>query len=88
MKIAGIFLLFMLFTGGFAASQALFYALTGRLYWRAFCPTQVRFSIKTKDKVKFDSFMAVEEYSAVILLGSFLLLPIIAMNSIGFVSFF
>lgn len=88
MHIAGLFLLMLLIPGGFMLAQAVFFHHTGRTFWRAMVPTTLRFMVLPKDSVEMDSFMVMEEWSALIFLGSFLMLPMIALNVMGFIALF
>ena len=88
MQFAGFVLVTLLFCGGFMLAQAIFFHQTGRIFWRALVPSGLRYAILPKDKVHMDSFMVMEEYAALLFLGSFLLLPLIAINVMGFISFF
>jgi hypothetical protein len=88
MAVAGVFLTMILFFGGFIAAEAIFYQQTGRMFWRAMVPTAIRFTVAPEDKVSLDSYMVMEEWAAVMFLGSFLMLPMIVLNVMGFVHFF
>lgn len=87
MQIAGAFMVFMLVCGGFALAQAIFYQHTGRAFWRAMMPSVLRYTILPDDKVELDSFMVLEEWVAIVFLGSMSMLPLIALNTMGFISF-
>ncbi len=88
MHIAGLFLVIIICGGGFTLAQAFFFHHTGRAFWRAMIPSGLRFTIVPNDKVELDSFMVLEEWAALLFLGSFILLPLLALNVIGFISFF
>jgi hypothetical protein len=88
MQVAGVFLTMMLFFIGLIAAQGIFFQQTGRMFWRAMVPTALRFTILPEDKVAMDSFMVMEEWAALMFLGSFLMLPMIALNVMGFAGFF
>ena len=88
MHIAGLFLLMLLLPGAFMMAQALFFHHTGRTFWRAMVPTTLRFMVLPQDKIEMDSFMVMEEWAALIFLGSFLMLPMIALNVMGFIALF
>ncbi|MFZ5950478.1 MAG: hypothetical protein ACOYXC_07220 [Candidatus Rifleibacteriota bacterium] len=88
MAVAGVFLVMTLFFGGLATAQAIFYQQTGRMFWRAMVPTAIRFTVAPDDKVALDSFMVMEEWAALMFLGSFLMLPLIVLNVMGFVGLF
>ncbi|MBU1107570.1 MAG: hypothetical protein KKB51_12945 [Candidatus Riflebacteria bacterium] len=88
MQFAGFVLVTLLFCGGFMLAQAIFFHQTGRTFWRALLPAGIRYAILPKDKVHMDSFMVMEEYAALLFLGSFLLLPLIALSVMGFIAFF
>lgn len=88
MHIAGLFMVLILCSGGFVLAQAFFFHHTGRTFWRAMVPSALRFTFLPGDKVELDSFMVMEEWSALLFLASFLVLPMIAMNVIGFISLF
>ncbi|NLF96913.1 MAG: hypothetical protein GX569_09265 [Candidatus Riflebacteria bacterium] len=88
MQFAGFVLVTLLFCGGFMLAQAIFFHHTGRTFWRAFVPSGVRYSVLPKDRVHMDSFMVMEEYAALLFLGSFLLLPLIALSVMGFIALF
>ena len=87
MQIAGALIVMMLFCGGFAMAQAIFYQHTGRAFWRAMIPSGLRYTILPDDKVELDSFMVLEEWVAIIFMGSMLMLPLVALNTMGFISF-
>jgi hypothetical protein len=88
MQVAGVFLTMILFFGGFALAQAIFWQQTGRMFWRAMVPTALRFTFLPDDRVELDSFMVMEEWAAIMFMGAFLMLPLIVINVMGFVSFF
>lgn len=88
MQVAGVFLSMLLFFGGFAVAQAIFFQQTGRLFWRAMVPTNLRFTVVPEDKVSMDSFMVMEEWAAIIFMGAFLMLPMIVLTVMGFARFF
>ena len=88
MLVAGVFLTMLMFFGGFALAQAIFFHHTGRMFWRAMLPTALRFTFLPDDRIKMDSFMVMEEWAAIMFLGAFLMLPMIAINVMGFVNFF
>ncbi|GAB4274631.1 MAG: hypothetical protein Kow0029_15160 [Candidatus Rifleibacteriota bacterium] len=88
MAVAGVFLTMILFFGGIAITQAIFFQQTGRLIWRAVVPTALRFTLMPEDKVKMDSFMVMEELAALMFLGAFLMLPMIALSVMGFINVF
>ncbi|HAE37656.1 MAG TPA: hypothetical protein DCG57_03330 [Candidatus Riflebacteria bacterium] len=88
MQFAGIVLVTLLFCGGFMLAQAIFFHHTGRTFWRALVPSTLRYAVLPKDKVHMDSFMVMEEYAALLFLGSFLMLPLIAMSVMGFIALF
>lgn len=87
MQIAGLLMVMMLCSGGFLLAQAFFFHHTGRTFWRAMVPSALRFTLLPEDKVELDSFMVMEEWAALMFLGSFILLPLIALNVTGFISF-
>lgn len=88
MQIAGLLMVIMLCSGGFMLAQAFFFHQTGRTFWRAMMPSGIRYTLLPDDKIELDSFMVMEEWAALMFLGSFILLPLIALNVIGFISFF
>lgn len=88
MHIAGLFLLMLLLPGSFMLAQAIFFHHTGRTFWRAMVPATLRFMVLPQDKIEMDSFMVMEEWAALIFLGSFLMLPMIALNVMGFIALF
>lgn len=87
MFLAGFLLSLTIVFGGFTLAQILFYNLNGRFFWRAFLPAFFRFTIIPDDKIELDCYDVLTEYAAVLLLGSFMVLPFIALNHIGFVHF-
>ena len=87
MQIAGIFLMVTLVFVGFAITEAMFYSMNGRFLWRAFTPAFIRFTILPEDKIELDCFDILIEYSCIMLFCSMLVLPIIALNYMGFVHF-
>jgi hypothetical protein len=88
MLFAGIVIVLFLSTVGLALTQFVFYHHTGRIIWRAMMPTRFRFLIYPKDKIKMDAFNILEEWAAICLFGSFMLLPLIALNATGFINIF
>lgn len=88
MAVAGVFLVMILFFGGFATAQAIFYQQTGRMFWRAMVPTAIRFAVAPEDQVALDSYMVMEEWAAVMFLGSYMMLPLIVLNVMGFIRVF
>lgn len=87
MYFAGFVFTLTLVFGGLALAEIFFYNLNGRFFWRAFIPAALRFTILPDDKVEMDCYDVLTEYTALMLLGSFLALPFIALNFIGFVHF-
>lgn len=88
MYLAGLIMTLILVIGGFVIAELTFYKLNGRFFWRAFVPVAVRLTIFPKDKVEMDVFEVIAEYTALILYGSFMIMPLMAMNHIGFTHFF
>lgn len=88
MTVAGVFFTMIVLFGGFVVAEVIFYQQTGRMFWRAMVPSAIRFSLLPDDKVTLDSYMVMEEWAAVMFLGSFLMLPMIVLNVMGFVHFF
>ncbi|NCB40910.1 MAG: hypothetical protein EOM80_19315 [Erysipelotrichia bacterium] len=88
MQVAGLMLVLILFFCGFLTAEAIFYHYTGRTFWRAVVPTALRYAIFPDDKVELDSFAVMEEYAAMMLMGSFLILPLTAMTVMGFLKLF
>ncbi len=88
MQIAGIILAMLLFFGGFLLAQAIFFHHTGRTFWRAMVPASFRYTLLPRDGVQLDSFMVMEEYAALLFLGAFMILPLIALSVMGFLSLF
>lgn len=87
MYLAGFILMVTLVFGGFTLTEVLFYNMNGRFLWRAFVPAALRLTILPNDKVEMDCYDVLTEYAAVMLFGSGLVLPIIALNYMGFVHF-
>lgn len=88
MLVVGTFVVIVMFLTGLLIAQVLFFQKTGRFFWRAIVPTYFRYLLFPNDKVELDSFMIVEEWSALILFGSFFMLPLIALNVMGIIFFF
>jgi hypothetical protein len=88
MIIAGFILLAFTFFAAFVAAQFFFYRYTKRIFWRAFMPLALRKTLLPDDTIKMDVFTVIEEYIALFLVGSFMMLPIIAISSMGFLSVF
>ncbi|RCK80798.1 MAG: hypothetical protein OZSIB_2686 [Candidatus Ozemobacter sibiricus] len=88
MKTAGYFMAFLLCVGGLAVAQAIFWKMTGRAFWRAMVPQEWRFAVKPDDPVRMDSFMQLEEWAALLFCGAFLVLPLIALDTLGFIAIF
>ena len=88
MFLAGLILSITLVFGGFAVAEALFYLLNGRFFWRAFVPAAIRFTLFPNDKVEMDCFDVLTEYASLMLYGSSLVIPFIALNYMGFVHIF
>ncbi len=88
MQIAGIILAMLTFFICFLLAQAIFYHHTGRTFWRAMVPTSLRYTILPEDSVELDSFNVMEEYVALMCMGSFFILPLIALSVMGFMSLF
>ena len=88
MEFAGYFTAFILSTLGFAFSEGIFWKMTGRTYWRAMVPDNFRKKIIPTDKVKMDSFMVMEEWTALMLYCAYLGLPMIALNTMGLIHIF
>ena len=88
MFVAGYFFAFLLCLGGLAVAEGIFIQMTGRAFWRAMVPFEVRHQLHPEDKVRMDAFMHLEEWAALLFLGSFLTLPMIALNAMGFIAIF
>ncbi len=88
MQVAGLVLVMLLFFGGFLLAQAIFYHHTGRTFWRAMVPAGLRYTLLPKDNVHLDSFAVMEEYAALMFMASLLILPLIALSTMGFLSLF
>ena len=88
MSVVGFTLLFFLCVGGLAAAQYVFYLKTGRTFWRALIPHEMREKLFPEDRLRLDPFMHIEEWFAILFLGSFLCLPLLALHFIGFLKVF
>ena len=88
MQVAGYFFAFLLCVGGLACAEGIFIAMTGRAFWRAMVPFEIRHQFHPDDEVRMDSFMILEEWAALLFSGAFLTLPMIALNTMGFISIF
>ena len=88
MLVAGVFLSIFLIFGGFALAEMLFYLLNGRFFWRAFIPSILRFTIFPDDKIELNEYDVLTEYGSFMLYCSFLVLPFIALNYMGFLHIF
>ena len=84
----GYSLLLVLFCVGLAFAQYIFWRKTGRIFWRAILPFELRQAWFPQDSVRLDPWMALEEWSAMLLLGGYLTLPVVALNFMGFISIF
>ncbi|MBF0503434.1 MAG: hypothetical protein HQM09_25190 [Candidatus Riflebacteria bacterium] len=73
---------------GLVLAQALFWSMTGRTFWRAMLPYEARRAILPKDEIRMDPLMVLEEWVALLFLGSCMTLPLIALNFIGFIHIF
>ncbi|NLI75767.1 MAG: hypothetical protein GX442_04915 [Candidatus Riflebacteria bacterium] len=88
MQTAGYFMAFILCVGALGVAQAIFVNMTGRTFWRAMVPQELRFQVKPDDEVRLDSFMQLEEWAALLFCGAFLVLPLIALDAMGFIAIF
>ncbi|MFZ2958470.1 MAG: hypothetical protein WA705_16405 [Candidatus Ozemobacteraceae bacterium] len=78
----------ILFITGIGFAEAIFWSLKGRAIWRAMVPYETRRMLLPQDHVKMDSFMVLEEWAALLFMGSCLTLPLIALNFMGFIHIF
>jgi hypothetical protein len=88
MNVVGFTMLLFLGLGGMAAGQYVFYLKTGRTFWRALIPHEIREKLFPEDGVRLDPFMHLEEWFALLFLGSMLCLPLIGLHFIGFLKIF
>jgi hypothetical protein len=88
MQIAGAFMVMTLFFGGFMLAEAIFLHQTGRMFWRAMVPTALRFMILPEDRIEMDSFKVMEEWSALMFFGAYLMLPLMALSVMTFIYLF
>lgn len=88
MELIGIPILFLLFGMGLAVAQYVFFRKTGRTFWRGLLPFELRKVVAPEDTMRLDSWMIVEEWTAFLLLGGYLTLPVLALNFIGFLHMF
>jgi hypothetical protein len=88
MEFIGIPLFLITVMGGLLLAQYVFWRKTKRFFWRALLPYAARKSLVPDDTLKLDPWMVFEEWAAMLFLGSFLTLPMIALNLIGFLKFF
>lgn len=88
MFLAGIIILMFCFFAVLVITQVLFLRASKRLIWRAFMPYWLRKTLLPHDPVVLDSFATFEEYSAVMLAGAFLMLPLVVVSSMGFITIF
>ena len=88
MFLAGLLLTITVVIGGFVAAEIIFNNLNGHFFWRAFLPAAIRLTILPNDEIKLDGYEILNEYGAFMLYGSFVLLPLIALNFIGFIHIF
>ncbi len=88
MQFVGYTILFFLVTLGMVCAQYIFWKKTGRTFWRAMVPDDLRHKIAPEDTLRLDQWMALEEWTAILLLFSYLTLPLIALDFIGFLKIF
>ena len=81
-------MIFILATGGFALAQGIFWRMTGRAFWRAMVPLELRRVVQPSDPIKMDSFMYLEEWAALLFYGAYLVLPLVAIHVMGFLKIF
>ena len=88
MQFFGYSLLAFLFFTSLAMAQYVFWRKTGRIFWRAIVPYEMRQALFPSDTLRLDPWMALEEWAAILLMGGYLTLPVVALNFIGLISFF
>jgi hypothetical protein len=88
MQAVGFVMVIFLALAGLAAAQGIFYKMNGRAFWRAMVPAEVRHYLYPRDPVRLDAFMIFEEWVALLFLGAYLLLPLIALHVMGFLRLF
>ena len=88
MQVVGYTILFFLAILGMVFAQLIFWKKTGRTFWRAMIPQDLRQKLAPEDNFRMDPWLALEEWTAVGLLGSYLTLPLIALDFMGFIRIF
>jgi len=88
MKVFGYTLWFFILIFGMVVAQYIFHRKTGRTFWRALLPYEIRMRVAPNDRVRLDPFMVLEEWTAILLLGAYLTLPLIVLDYIGFIDVF
>lgn len=78
----------LIVTGGFIAAQSIFWKMTGRAFWRAMIPVELRGKLYPSDPVRLDSFAVLEEWIALLFAAAFAVLPMIALSVMGIISVF
>lgn len=73
---------------GLLAGEYLFYLLTGRLFWRAMVPVDLRHHLAPDDRFRMDPFHHLEEWTALLFFLAFLTLPLIALDTMGLLPVF
>jgi hypothetical protein len=88
MYFIGAVLTIVLIFGGFTLAEVLFYILNKRFFWRAFTPSYIRFTLFPDDKIELDCYDILTEYMSLMLYGTALVIPFIAMNYMGLIKIF
>lgn len=88
MLVVGYTILFFLFTIGMVFAQYIFWKKTGRTFWRAMIPQDIRHKVLPEDTFRMNAWMALEEWTAILLFFSYLTLPVIALDFMGFLKIF
>lgn len=88
MTAIGAIMMSIVAIGGFGLAQFFFNLLTGRMFWRAMLPIDLRIWLAPTDTFRMDPYHHLEEWAALLLLGAFLSLPLIALDTLGFFTIF
>lgn len=88
MALMGYFLFSVLIICGMGFGQYIFWRKTGRTFWRGILPYDLRKTLAPADAVRLDPWMYFEEWTAILMVGAFLTLPVIALDLMGFLKIF
>ncbi|MBI3037563.1 hypothetical protein HYY75_00730 [bacterium] len=70
---------------GLVVTQVAFWKMNERFIWRGIIPYEIRKKLLPNDQFQMDAWLALSEWTVLLLWAAFMVFPIICLDSVGFI---